>query len=289
MSAAKTIEFTGAEDNRLAADLWDGSGHPVLFFHGGGQTRHAWDNTARRVANEGMRAITVDLRGHGDSEWVKSGRYTFRDYAGDVAAVTRQVARQYHDAPSAVGASLGGLASLAAELEYGPLLDSLILVDITPKMDRDGVSRIQGFMRTHIEDGFATLDEAADAIASYLPHRKRPSSLEGLRKNLRQKEDGRFYWHWDPKFAQGEYNINHEAEIFMRRLVNGLSDLHLPILLVRGVNSELIHEEQAREFVEALPQGRYVDVGGAGHMVAGDRNDVFCNAILEFLIGEEAA
>lgn len=289
MSSGKVIEFKGAEDNRLVADLWDGNGHPVLFFHGGGQTRHAWDNTARRVASEGMRAITVDLRGHGDSEWVKSGRYTFNDYAADVAVVVRQVANRYHDAPSAVGASLGGLSSLAAEIEYGPLLDSLILVDITPKMDRDGVNRIQGFMRTHMDDGFATLEEAADAIASYLPHRKRPSSLDGLRKNLRRKVNGRYYWHWDPRFAQGEYNINHEAEIFTRHLMENLSALHLPVLLVRGVNSELIHEDQAREFVEAVPRGRYVDVGGAGHMVAGDRNDVFCNAILDFLTDEEAA
>ncbi len=289
MSAPEKIAFTGFEGNKLAADLWNGNGHPVLFFHGGGQTRHAWDNTARRIAAAGMRAITVDLRGHGGSEWVKSGHYTFNDYALDVAAVIRQVAAEYHEAPSAVGASLGGLSALAAELDSGPLLDSLILVDITPKMDRDGVSRIQGFMRTHLADGFATLEEAADAIAAYLPHRKRPASLEGLRKNLRLKADGRYYWHWDPKFADGEYGINHEAEEFSKRLIEKLPQLHLPVLLVRGVNSELIHEDQAREFVDAIPSGRYVDVSGAGHMVAGDRNDIFCDAILDFLTDEEAA
>lgn len=289
MSSPKVIEFKGAENNTLVADLWDGNGHPILFFHGGGQTRHAWDNTARRVASEGMRAITVDLRGHGASAWVESGRYRFADYAADVAAVIRQVAGQYHDAPSAVGASLGGLSSLAAELDHGPMLDSLVLVDVTPKMDRKGVSRIQGFMRTHLTDGFATLEEAADAISAYLPNRKRPSSLDGLRKNLRLRPDGRYYWHWDPKFADGEYSINREAEEFLLGLIDKLPQLHLPVLLVRGVNSELIHEDQAREFVEAVPSARYVDVSGAGHMVAGDRNDIFCDAILDFLTDEEAA
>ena len=283
------IEFTGVEGNRLAADLWDGRGHPVLLFHGGGQTRRAWDATARRIADAGMRAITVDLRGHGESEWVKSGAYTFADYGEDVAAIIRQTAGLFHAAPSAVGASLGGLSSLIAETRSGPLLDSLVLVDITPRMDPDGVGRIQGFMGARMEEGFATLDEAADAIASYIPHRKRPRSLDGLRKNLRLDEDGRYRWHWDPAFMTSERNINLGARETMEEILAGLPNLHLPVLLVRGVESELVHEDYVKEFVSLAPSASYVDVRGAGHMVAGDRNDVFAEAVLDFLSDREAA
>lgn len=289
MSEPHRIEFAGAEGNRLVADLWDGRGHPVLFFHGGGQTRRAWDMTARRVAAEGMRAITVDQRGHGESEWVASGNYTFAHFAEDVAAVVRQVAQRYHAAPSAVGASLGGLSALAAQTRYGPLLDSLVLVDITPRMDPEGVAKIQGFMGARMEEGFASLEEAADAIASYLPHRKRPKSLEGLRKNLRRGADGRYRWHWDPAFMKSERNVNAGARELMEELLDNLPRLHLPVLLVRGMQSELVHEAFAKEFVELAPQASYVDVGGAGHMVAGDRNDIFSAAVLEFLTDREAA
>ena len=283
------LEFRGAEGNRLAADLWDGRGHPVVFLHGGGQTRHAWDATARRVADSGMRAITVDLRGHGESEWVSNRAYAFADYGEDAAAVIRQVAHQFHAAPSAVGASLGGLSALIAETRHGPLLDSLVLVDITPRMDPDGVARIQGFMGARMEEDFATLEEAADAIAGYLPHRKRPASLDGLRKNLRLGDDGRFRWHWDPAFMTSERNINHQGRETMEGVIAALPTLHLPVLLVRGMQSELVHEDFAREFVELAPTASYVDVGGAGHMVAGDRNDIFCSAILDFLTDREAA
>jgi pimeloyl-ACP methyl ester carboxylesterase len=283
------IDFTGAEGNRLAADIWDGRGHPVLFFHGGGQTRRAWDATARRAAAAGMRAITVDLRGHGESDWVKSGNYTFLDFSGDVAEIVRQTAKRFHAAPSAVGASLGGLSSLAAEVRSGPILDSLVLVDITPRMDPDGVAKVQGFMGERMKEGFSTLEEAAAAIASYLPHRKRPTSLDGLRKNLRQSEDGRYRWHWDPAFMTSERNINFHAHELMEELTARLPELHLPVLLVRGMQSELVHEANAREFVQLAPSATYVDVGGAGHMVAGDKNDIFCGAILEFLTGQEAA
>ncbi len=283
------IQFTGAEGNRLAADLWDGRGHPVLFLHGGGQTRHAWDLTARRVADAGMRAITVDLRGHGESEWVASADYSFPAYGADTAAVIRQVAARFHAAPSAVGASLGGLSSLIAQLHHGPLLDSLVLVDITPRMDIGGVARIKGFMGARMEEGFASLEEAAEAIAGYMPHRKRPRSLDGLRKNLRLGADGRYRWHWDPGFIKSDRNIGFSGREAMESLLAHLPNLHLPVLLVRGMQSELVHEEYVREFVDLAPSASYVDVGGAGHMIAGDRNDVFCDAVLNFLADRQAA
>lgn len=289
MSGPATIEFTGSNGRRLAADLWDGGGHPVLFLHGGGQTRHAWNKTAMRVRAAGMRAITVDQRGHGDSDWDENGDYSFGEYAADAAEIAREVARRYHVAPSAVGASLGGLASLGAEVFHGPLLDSLIMVDITPRMDQTGVARVRGFMRENMDAGFASLEEAAEAIARYLPNRKRPSSLEGLRKNLRQGADGRFRWHWDPAFMDETRGVRADSQQYMERVMARLPDLHLPILLVRGMNSEIVQEEHAREFIDLTPNSRMVDVGGAGHMVAGDRNDIFADAVLDFLTDEEAA
>lgn len=283
------IEFIGAEGNRLAANLWDGRGHPVLFLHGGGQTRHAWSATARRVADNGMRAITVDLRGHGESDWVQSANYTFDDFGADAAAVVRQIAERYHAAPSAVGASLGGLSALVAETRFGPLLDSLVLVDVTPRMNPEGVSRIQDFMGERMEEGFGSLEEAAEAIAAYMPNRRRPRSLDGLKKNLRLGEDGRYRWHWDPGFMTSPRNINHSGREVMEELLANLPNLHLPMLLVRGMESELVHEDFAREFVELAPSASYVDVGGAGHMVVGDKNDVFSKAVLEFLTDRDAA
>ncbi len=288
MKAVRT-EFIGHENNRLVADIWGNSDRPVLFFHGGGQTRHAWDNTARRLAECGMTAITVDMRGHGESEWVSSGNYAFDNYCEDVVAITRSVRKRYQTDPSAVGASLGGLSTLAAEARFGPLLNALTLVDITPRMDPDGVAKIQGFMGERMEEGFASLDEAAAAIAKYLPNRRRPTSHDGLRKNLRLGPDGRYRWHWDPAFITSKTGINSGTAAFMDDLMSRVPSMHLPILLTRGMQSELVHDHHAREFVSLAPNASYIDIGGAGHMVAGDKNDIFCDAILEFLTGTKAA
>ncbi len=277
------FELTGAEGNRLAAELHGDTGAPVLFLHGGGQTRHAWDKAVAELGGHGMRAIAVDLRGHGESDWPESGSYGFDDYADDVVAMVRAVEERFGGRPAVVGASLGGLSALLAESMHPGLLEALVLVDITPDMDPRGVEKIQGFMGENIDDGFASLQEAADAIARYLPHRKRPDNLDGLAKNLRLGGDGRYRWHWDPRFLSGPKNINTNAAKLMAFCHECVMLLDLPVLLVRGMQSELVNEDSAKRFAARAPRARYVDVRDAGHMVAGDRNDAFAAEVTAFM------
>src|SRR5690606_9861774 len=144
---------------------------PVLLFHGGGQTRHAWGGTARLLGDKGWRATTIDLRGHGDSDWApieQDGPYSLDAFAADV----RAVAAVQPAPPVIIGASLGGLSALTAiaEAPAGTTVASgLVLVDVAPRLEEKGIERIAEFMLGHL-DGFADLDEVADAVAAYNPH-----------------------------------------------------------------------------------------------------------------------
>jgi non-heme chloroperoxidase len=277
--------FTGRDGNRLAADVvGDLSGPPVVLFHGGGQTRHSWGTTLAALGGRGWRAYSVDLRGHGDSEWAADGDYTLDAFTDDVLAIVASL-----DRPAAlVGASLGGVAALAAIGEHGdqPVASALVLVDVAPRIEEQGRDRIGAFMAEHMDDGFASLDEVADAVHRYNPHRPRPADLSGLRKNLRQHTDGRWYWHWDPKFLIGRLGGQDETRASLvdpERLRQAASNLAIPTLLVRGRVSDLLSEEGARELLQLVPHAQMVDVAGAGHMVAGDRNDLFNDAVVGFL------
>lgn len=281
----KRVEFTGNENNKLIADRYGESGQPVILLHGGGQTRHSWDAAAESIAHQGHVVYCLDQRGHGESDWVPSGNYEFRDYAMDLIAVADKVAALHGARPVLVGASLGGLAGMMAEgdLQTGALA-ALVLVDITPRMDLGGVSRILGFMAERVEEGFATVEEAADAIELYLPNRKRPKDLSGLSKNLRLHDDGRYRWHWDPKFIAAKHgNDNGHAIETQKTMLKAAANLKLPVLLVRGRNSELVAEEHVKEFIELVPHAHFTDIKNAGHMVAGDRNDIFAEAVQSFL------
>ena len=262
----------------LRADEWgDPADPPVLFAHGGGQTRHAWGQAATVLAREGWRAIAVDARGHGDSDWSEAGDYDLETFAADL----REIAVQLGTPPVLVGASLGGLSGLIAEGEAErPIFAAIVLVDITPQTDPAGVDRIRGFMAANADEGFASLEEAADAIAAYLPHRKRPKDHGGLAKNLRRRSDGRYRWHWDPKFLHRTPNSTARSP---ERLNAATRNVCVPLLLVRGRASEVVGEAQVKAFREVAPHAEYVDVSDAGHMVAGDRNDAFNEAVIGFL------
>jgi pimeloyl-ACP methyl ester carboxylesterase len=286
-ASPRTTSFTGIAGNRLAADVYGESGEPVMLLHGGGQTRHAWRKTAQQIARAGRVAYAIDQRGHGDSEWIADGDYAFSAFAGDARAVADALTAQTGRRPIVIGASLGGVAALlaegAAEDEGANAFSALVLVDITPRVDLSGVARVHGFMMAHAREGFASVEDAAEAVAQYLPHRPRPRSIEGLKKNLRLGADGRWRWHWDPRFLErraGAETFRHEVET---ALVAAARKIRIPALLVRGGSSELVQEAHAREFLELVPHAELADVSGARHMVAGDRNDAFGTAILEFL------
>jgi pimeloyl-ACP methyl ester carboxylesterase len=249
----------------------------VILLPGGGQTRHAWGETAAVLARAGWYALALDLRGHGDSGWSPEGNYSLDAFIADLTAVARTLSVP----PAIVGASLGGITALLTEGESTESVAAcIVLVDIAPRMEKEGVDRIVAFMHAHM-DGFATLEAAADAIGEYIPHRPRPADLSGLRKNLRQDAEGRYRWHWDPEFVGGVRRPNGSQN--PERLLAAARRLRVPTLLVRGRMSDVISEAGAREFLAAVPHAEYVDVSGAGHMVAGDRNDIFSRAIIDFL------
>ncbi len=283
-----TTDFVGAAGNRLVGDVFGNEGPVALLLHGGGQTRHAWRRTAERLAHSGWVACALDQRGHGDSDWIAEGHYAFADFGADAAAVAASLRSRYGAPPVAVGASLGGIASLLAQGDAETRktkhpFAALVLVDITPRVDLNGVKKIQGFMRAREREGFASVAEAADAVAAYLPHRPRPLSHEGLRKNLRLHPDGRWRWHWDPQFLNGPRSVGHARSEVEQALIAAARALTVPTLLVRGGSSELVAEEHVKEFLELAPHADYADVAGAHHMVAGDRNDHFTATIAAFL------
>jgi len=273
--------FTGADGNRLEADVYGHGDRVALLLHGGGQTRHAWRATARKLAERGFTAICVDQRGHGDSEWVTGGRYAFSDFGRDAVALGNQIQQRFGAKPAAIGASLGGLASLTA-LGGSPCFSALVLVDIAPRMEESGVRNIQSFMGARAAEGFASIEEAAEQVAAFLPHRTRPPSVDGLRKNLRLR-DGRWYWHWDPAFLDAGRAMAKDRAAVLQRMEEDARSLTVPTLMVRGAKSDIVSQASVDAFMKLVPHARLVDVGGAGHMVAGDRNDVFANAILDFL------
>jgi pimeloyl-ACP methyl ester carboxylesterase len=275
--------FEGAGGVRIAAEIGGTvDGPAVVLLHGGGQTRQSWGGTAEVLATSGYRVISLDARGHGESDWAPGGVYDLEGFVGDLSAVLGELSGR----PALVGASLGGLTAMMAIGEAaGPVASALVMVDIAPKMNPGGTAKIQAFMQANPE-GFSTLEEAADAVEAYLPQRRRPRSTDGLRRNLRfDPSTSRYRWHWDPAFMTPR---KWDPDV-QRRFDDAARNISVPTLLVRGSMSEVVDDEAIRHFRELVPHAEVAELHGAGHMVAGDSNDAFNQAILPFLAAANPA
>jgi pimeloyl-ACP methyl ester carboxylesterase len=277
------IEFPGTGGITLRGDRWTGAGWEklpdVMMLPGGGQTRHSWKTAGLELARRGFRVTSMDTRGHGDSDWSPQADYDITTLAADAIGVIRALGR-----PTVlVGASMGGLTGILAAPQVGPEhLCALVLVDVVPRVERGGSARIHQFMVGGL-DGFETLDEAADAIAAYLPHRPRPKNNDGLLRNLRKREDGRWYWHWDPAFVTQPREVGPIERV--AEMQRAAASITVPVLLLRGKLSDIVSDEGVEEFRALVPQVEVVVLPRAAHTAAGDDNEAFAAAVIDFVSG----
>ncbi|HEX7784237.1 MAG TPA: alpha/beta hydrolase [Sphingobium sp.] len=270
--------FTTPDGLRLVADVGGMPGAPgVILLHGGGQTRHSWAKAQAQLIDRGYFVVNYDARGHGESDWSATGDYSLDALSSDLLAVRATI-----EGPVAfVGASMGGMTSFyTIGHSDRPVADALVMVDIVLRPAEEGRDKIVKFMTAN-GNGFANLAEAADAVAAYNPDRPRPADPSGLLRNLRLREDGRLYWHWDPRMLAQEPRA--EPPSFADRMVAVSSHVTLPTLLVRGGKSDIVDDAGVAEMRRLVPQTEVFDVPGAGHMVAGDRNDAFNDGVITFL------
>lgn len=231
----------------------------------------------RRLVERGYYVVNYDARGHGDSDWSPTGDYSLAALASDLCAVLSTI-----DNPAAlVGASMGGMTSFyAIGSAPVPIANALVMVDIVLRPAATGAEKIRQFMTSH-RGGFKDLAEASDAVAAYNPDRPRPSDPTGLMKNLRLHDDGRLYWHWDPRMLEARPSA--EPPSFASELEQVSARVTIPTLVVRGGHSDIVDDDGVAAMCRLVPQTEVFEVPGAGHMVAGDRNDAFNDGMLAFL------
>ncbi|MDT5006903.1 MAG: hypothetical protein QOJ24_4079 [Mycobacterium sp.] len=277
-SELQTVKFRGADGLTLIADEWNratSTGPSVLFLHGGGQNRYSWKNTCQVLADQGLHVVALDSRGHGDSDRAPDANYSVDALCTDTHAVLDQIGRP----TILIGASMGGMTAMPVAHEAGPeKVTKLVLVDVVPRYEKDGSARIRDFMASGL-NGFESLDDAAQAVASYLPYRTKPRSPEGLKKNLRLR-DGRWFWHWDPAFLTVPAD---DKFVRVAKLEHAVMALTIPILLIRGRLSDVVSEEGVKDFLEKVPDAEFVELSGAGHTAAGDDNDAFSEVVVQFV------
>lgn len=273
-----TTWFEGIDGIRLAADIrGPDEGVPVLLVGGLGQTRHSWQRAAEQIAAQGRLTVTIDIRGHGESDRSPTGDYAYPALSGDLAAVVRTLGR-----PAVlVGASLGGKISLAAAgYGGGDVARALVLVDTVPRTRAEGIGNVVRTMDTPA-DGFDSPDAAALALAKARGTDPVPDAGRKLQRNMRQDADGRWHWHWDRAFVERDQGLGMAAGTDY--LETAARNVRIPTLITRGELSDVVDDEGVAALRALIPQAEVEVIAGAGHMIVGDRNDIFADALNRFL------
>lgn len=287
LASPQTRHLTGAGGISLAATAFPTSSvlqaaDTLLFAHGFGQTRGAWHKSAVALAAEGYAGLSYDARGHGGSSRNPADQlYTGEQFTDDLIIV----AGEHLQPPVLIGASMGGLFGMIAEARWPGLFRAMVLVDITPRWEEAGLQRILGFI-TAFPQGFDSLDHAADVIAAYLPHRRERKSEDELREVLRQREDGRWVWHWDARLVD---DLVRDCAQHQDDIADAARALRCPVLLISGGRSDLVSARTVEEFRALVPHAQHAHLPHATHMLAGDDNDAFTRTVLEYLSGLPAA
>lgn len=274
-TAAVEVRLASHDGGELAATRFAGSGNPILLAHGFGQTRQSWSRTQSRLARAGHDSLAWDMRGHGQSMRNPPALpYRAQQFVEDHCSAARILASP----PVLVGASMGGLTGMLAQSQQ-PIFSALVLVDVTPRWEASGMDRIRRFM-TAFPDGFDSFEQASTLIADYLPHRAVRKSPEQLASLLQHDQGKRLRWHWDPRllaeFVDGSDALQDELSAAAARI-------DVPVLLLSGGRSDLVSRRTIEDFLRLVPHASHVVLPDATHMLAGDDNDGFSDALLTFL------
>jgi pimeloyl-ACP methyl ester carboxylesterase len=252
---------------------WGGSGHPILFLHGGGLNAHTWDVVALML-HERYRCIALDQRGHGDSEWSPTVDYGVESQSGDVAGLIDALGLVN---PVIVGQSMGGLNALAYATRHHARMKGLVVVDVGPEVNAAGVQRIRDFAST---PELASLDAFLELAVKFNPLRDPAVLRRSLFYNLRETPAGKWSLKHDQRRSSAE-----AAEIAAQqrtRLAAAIPGIGCPVLIVRGSVSDVLTDEAAERFARSLPKARWVRVAKAGHNVQGDNPAGLLDAMRPF-------
>jgi pimeloyl-ACP methyl ester carboxylesterase len=248
---------------------------PIVLLHGGHQSAHSWDLVSLHLAQR-YRVLALDQRGHGDSEWARDVEYSNHAMAQDGEAfIAAMDLRQ----PILIGHSMGARNAMLLARRDHSYLRALVVVDVGPEVSERGRAAIAGFVQANQE--FDDLEQFAANVRKYDPYRPREHIERTVKYNMLQRADGKFVSKCDSNPRR--LGIVRGTGPLDNITLEDAAKFKLPVLVVRGENSNILAADAAERFRDALPNGRLATVPNCGHNVHGQNTKGFIAALNEFL------
>jgi pimeloyl-ACP methyl ester carboxylesterase len=251
------------------------SRHPILFLHGGGLNAHTWDLVCLMLRDR-YHCLALDQRGHGDSEWEPTADYRFDAQVADLEGFIEKLKLTR---PLLVGHSMGGFAAMGYAIRHAASMAGLVLVDIAPEISMTGSLRIRDFIKQDRE--LDSVEDFVEKALKFNPMRNRQLLRRSLLHNLRQLPNGKWTWKHDPN--RMPKNFEHERDERRDMIKDNAQNITCPTLVLRGARSDVLSDDNARDFAASVPNGRWLRVENAGHTIQGDNPRALLEVLDPFL------
>jgi pimeloyl-ACP methyl ester carboxylesterase len=259
------------DDGRVLSSLVWGEGLPeIVLIHGGAQNAHTWDTVALAL---GRPLVAIDMPGHGHSDQPAAGAANVPRNAQDIAEVIRVLAPT---AQVVVGMSLGGLTTLALSDHAPDLVNKMMLVDITPGVNRDKAKDIAAFVNG--PESFENFDDLLARTIEFNPTRSEESLRRGILHNAEQREDGSWVWRHARHRVFEPDHIDRDYGALWDQLENHAG----PFMLVRGMRSQSVVDDDDENEVRRRRPDAAIEQVDAGHSVQGDQPVLLAELIAGF-------
>ncbi len=257
---------------------WGNAEKPALVLvHGIRLHAHVWSHFSRAFRDL-FHILAVDQRGHGDSAWAPPGHYHLHDYYEDLRAVLD--ARDLHDI-TLVGHSLGARVSMLYAHLHPEQVRRLVLVDmgagLPASIEKVDFSRVT---ETAPPKDFGSHAEAIEYLGDILRLAPKDMIEESVIFGMRQREDGRWVWKYDPGLGGRPQPRPGTREWDLWQVVK---TIRCPTLLLHGQMSKVVTEDIARRMAADMPDCRVQRIDQAGHALFTDQPEAFAASVGRFL------
>jgi pimeloyl-ACP methyl ester carboxylesterase len=246
-----------------------------------GLTRNARDfEPVAELLGGKRRMIAIEFRGRGESAYAKDPMsYMPLTYAQDVDALLRELDFKKF---ALCGTSLGGIVSMLLAAQWKDRIAGVILNDVGPEIGKAGAERIRGYVGQG--RSFETWMHAARAMAEaqgdVYPAYRLEEWLRFAKRTCKLASSGRIVFDYDMKIAEPFKLPGGEAGVDLWPAFAMLEDV--PMLILRGENSDILEKATAAKMVKKARQARLVTIKGIGHAPSLDELEAQA-VIAEFL------
>jgi cobalt-zinc-cadmium efflux system protein len=251
--------------HRMAYHAWGNPANARVLLCVHGLTRRGTDFiTLAQAMSQDYYVICPDIVGRGSSDHLTNPMlYAIPQYVADITSLVEQLGLKQ---VNWLGTSMGGLIGMVYAAMPNNPIRKILINDVGPRIEPEAIKRLGSYVGQPFN-----FNERADALdtlnmlcATFGEHT--PEEWEVYNGPMLKERDSKWVMHYDPKIAVPFSSVTPMlAKAGEMAMWHAFKHIHIPILIVRGGNSDLLSADTVAQMCKVNPQARSIEIPDVGH------------------------